>query len=176
MALSEKEEAIAAAKRLADKVAQLQDESKNARLDADSKASDAVNGLRMKTFELESLQALYEQALHSQKELQTENTHLSGKVEKLTREFFEVKSGLERINAELTTESKTLNDKLKIYENLEKEMDDVVMQCAEMDDETQAEKVGREPLDSIEYGLWKGRISWLIKDSVDNLRRYFSRS
>ena len=141
MALAEKEEAVAAAKRLADKVAQLQEDSKDARVNADSKASDAVNGLRLKTFELESLQALYEQALNAQKELQTENAHLSGKLEKLTKDHFETKSGLERINAELRTESKTLTDKLKVYENLEKEMDEVVMQCAELDDETQAEKV-----------------------------------
>ena len=63
MALSEKEEAVAGNKRLADKVTLLQEESKNARVDADSRASDAVNALRMKTFELESLQALYEQVL-----------------------------------------------------------------------------------------------------------------
>ena len=141
MALAEKEEAVAAAKRLSDKVAQLQEDAKDARVNADSKASEAVNGLRLKTFELESLQALYEQALTAQKELQTENAHLSGKLEKLTKDHFETKSGLERINAELRTESKTLADKLKVYENLEKEMDEVVMQCAELDDETQAEKV-----------------------------------
>ena len=141
MALAEKEEAVAAAKRLSDKVAQLQEDAKDARVNADSKASEAVNGLRLRTFELESLQALYEQALTAQKELQTENAHLSGKLEKLTKDHFETKSGLERINAELRTESKTLADKLKVYENLEKEMDEVVMQCAELDDETQAEKV-----------------------------------
>ena len=61
LALAEKEEATSAAQRLVDKVALLQEEAKTARVDADSKTSDAVNQLRLKTFELESLQALYEQ-------------------------------------------------------------------------------------------------------------------
>ena len=141
LALAEKEEAVASSKRLADKVALLQEEAKTTRIDADSKASDAVNGLRLKAFELESLQALYEQSLKAQKDLQSENAKLTTKLETLTKDHFETKSALERINSELTTESKTLADKLKIYENLEKEMDEVVMQCAELEDEEQADKV-----------------------------------
>ena len=82
------------------------------------------------------------QALNSAKDLQSENSVLTAKLESLTKDHFETRNGLERVNVELTQETKSLKDKLAIYENLEKEMDEVVMQCAEMEDETQADKVG----------------------------------
>lgn len=141
MALAEKEAAALGEKRLVEQVAKLLEESKSTTIALDSKLADAVNSLRMKTFEHETLQVLYEKTLQLQKDLQVENDTLTKKLDTITKDHFLSKSVLDQANSGMAQELKSLKDKLAVYENLEKELDEVVLQCAEIDDEAQAEKV-----------------------------------
>jgi progesterone-induced-blocking factor 1 len=141
MALAEKEAAALGEKRLVEQVAKLLEESKSTTIALDSKLADSVNSLRMKTFEHETLQVLYEKTLQLQKDLQVENDTLTKKLDTITKDHFLSKSVLDQANSGMAQELKSLKDKLAVYENLEKELDEVVLQCAEIDDEAQAEKV-----------------------------------
>ncbi|KAI4889464.1 hypothetical protein NFI96_011637, partial [Prochilodus magdalenae] len=59
----------------------------------------------------------------------------------LTKEFYALQASSEKRIAELQSQSGEQEKRLEIYEKLEKELDDVTMQAAEMENEDEAERV-----------------------------------
>ncbi|XP_060607865.1 progesterone-induced-blocking factor 1-like [Ruditapes philippinarum] len=141
MAISEKERAQAAERETSTKYEQILQELRQLQLSGDSRVSDTANELKLKTFELERTQLLQEETVKNFKETQLEVEKLTKKAEVLTKEYYSQQTGLEKRIAELESALQEKDGRLKTYEKLEQELDDVVMQAAEVDNEEEAEKV-----------------------------------
>lgn len=141
MAISEKERAQAAERETNTKYEQMLQELRQLQMSGDGRVSDLANELKLKTFELERCQLLQEETVKNLKECQLEVEKLSKKAEVLTKEYYSQQTGLEKRIAELESALQEKEGRLKTYEKLEQELDDVVMQAAEVDNEEEAEKV-----------------------------------
>ncbi|KAH3849855.1 hypothetical protein DPMN_092259 [Dreissena polymorpha] len=141
MAISEKERAQIAERETGTKYEQLLQELRSLQLSGDGRVSDLANDLRLKTFELERLQLVHEETVKNLKETQLEVEKLTKKAEVLTKEYYGQQTGLEKRISELESALQEREGRLQTYERMEKELDDVVMQAAEVENEEEAEKV-----------------------------------
>ena len=141
MAISEKERAQIAERETHAKYEQILQELRQLESSGDSRVVDLTNELKLKSFELERLQLVHEETLKNSKETQLEVDRLTKKAEVLTKEYYAQQTGLEKKIVELESTLSDREARLKTYEKLEKELDDVVMQAAEMENEEDAEKV-----------------------------------
>lgn len=141
MAISERERAQAAESETSTKYEQLLQQLRELQMSGDRRASDIGNELKLKSFELERMQLVHEQTVKNLKETQLEVEKLSKKAEVLTKEYYAQQTGLEKRIAELECTVQEKEGRLHTYERMEKELDDVVMQAAEVDNEEEAEKV-----------------------------------
>ncbi|XP_071951587.1 progesterone-induced-blocking factor 1-like [Antedon mediterranea] len=110
-------------------------------MDADTKTSELQNQLRLKMFDAEHSQMLHQETLQNLKQTQLDCDKHQTKVEVLTKEFYGLQTSSERRIKELESEINEKKSKLEIYEKLEQELDDVVMQAAEYENEDEAERV-----------------------------------
>ncbi|XP_052815474.1 progesterone-induced-blocking factor 1-like [Mya arenaria] len=141
MSISEKERALITERETNTKYEQLLQEWRQLQVSGDSRVSDLANDLKLKTFELERTQLVLEETVKNQKETQLEVEKLTKKAEVLTKEYYVQQTGLEKRIAELESQLQEKEGRLQTYERMEKELDDVVMQAAEVDNEEEAEKV-----------------------------------
>ncbi|XP_066920860.1 progesterone-induced-blocking factor 1-like [Clytia hemisphaerica] len=116
-------------------------EFRQLQISSDSKVSDVHNDFKMKAFEHDRVQLLYEESLNNNKALMQQNDALSQKIEAVNKGYYDLKTSSQKSVTELTSKNEDLKNKLTIYEKLEQELDDVVMQAAEMTDEGDSERV-----------------------------------
>jgi len=116
-------------------------EFRQVQLSSDSRVSDTHNEMKMKSFELDRMQLLYEESLKTNKSLAHQNDTLALKMETLSKEYYELKNTSQQSVMDLSTKNEELHTKLTIYEKLERELDDVVMQAAELTNEDDSERV-----------------------------------
>ncbi|ELU12770.1 hypothetical protein CAPTEDRAFT_192595 [Capitella teleta] len=131
LALSERDRAIAGEKDVQGKYEQLLNDYRQTQMNSDSKISDLSNDVKIKAFEVERIQIVYDEAMKNFRESQLENDKTTKKLEVLTKEYFTLQTTMERNIAELESQIKEKEIKLNTYEQLEHELDDVVMQAAE---------------------------------------------
>ncbi|CAF1252438.1 unnamed protein product, partial [Didymodactylos carnosus] len=93
--------------------------------------ADQQSQLKMKTFELDRLQLLYEENLKNMKTSQIDIEKLQKKNDLIQKEYFNLQVQSDRRMMEIDTELNEKRTKLQIYENVEQELDDVVMQAAQ---------------------------------------------
>ncbi|XP_062507788.1 progesterone-induced-blocking factor 1-like [Corticium candelabrum] len=141
LAVSEKENAVQSLHESQAKVEQLSLQMRHLQLQLDSKTGELHSDLRLKSFETEKAQMLLEEQSINLKKLCMENDKLKEKLEVLTREFYTLQSSSDKHIAELENECCQRAEKLGSYEKVERELDEVVMQAAEVSDNGEAERV-----------------------------------
>lgn len=141
MSISERDRAQAAERETSTKYDQLLTEFRQLQMSGDSRLSELKNEVKLKGFEAERTQMVHEQAVRNLTESQLEVEKLQKKNEVLTKEYYSLQGAMDKRILELESEISDKQSKLVAYEKIEKELDDVVMQAAEVDNEQEAEKV-----------------------------------
>lgn len=100
--------------------------------------SELRSTLKMKTFEAERAQLLFDEAQANLKAANLEVRKQGDKVQVLTKEFLELKAATDVKIQVLEARSSEDQGNLKSYARLEQELDDVVMQAAESEDPNNA--------------------------------------
>ncbi len=98
---------------------------------SDARLSKLQSELQVKQFESEKTHVLHEEASRGLRQCELEQEKLRKKVEVLTQELWSVQNeGAVRVR-ELEGRLQEAKERLEVYEKLEKEMDDVIMQAAQ---------------------------------------------
>ncbi|KAJ7356253.1 Progesterone-induced-blocking factor 1 [Desmophyllum pertusum] len=140
-ALEEKERAFASEKEMTSKYDLLQTEYRQLQLTADSRQSDLQKEISIKQFELERLQMILDETANNLRQAKLEAEKYQSKSEVLNKEYYTLQNSSEKRLVELESKCKEQGEKLAIYEKLEQELDDVIMQAAEIENESDAEHV-----------------------------------
>ncbi|XP_061163800.1 progesterone-induced-blocking factor 1-like isoform X2 [Saccostrea echinata] len=141
MAISEKDRAIATERETSTKYEQLLTEFRQVQMHGDSKTAELQNEMKLKSFELERLQMVHEEMLRNLSQAKLDIEKLEKKAEVLTKEYYTLQAGMDKKVAELETQMSEKNAKIQMYERVEKELDEVVLQAAQVEDDQEAEKV-----------------------------------
>ncbi|CAF4553507.1 unnamed protein product, partial [Rotaria sp. Silwood2] len=97
--------------------------------------------LKLKTFEFDRLKLLYEENLKSLKTTQNEIEKLQKKNDLIQKEYFNLQVQSDRRLMEIDTELNEKRTKLQVYEKVEQELDEVVMQAAQVENDGDANKI-----------------------------------
>jgi progesterone-induced-blocking factor 1 len=95
------------------------------------RVGELQSDIKLKTFEFDRMQLLYEENLKSLKTLQMESEKLQKKNELIQKEYFNLQVQSDRRLMEIDTELNDKRTKLQVYEKVEQELDEVVMQAAQ---------------------------------------------
>ncbi|CAO2591749.1 Progesterone-induced-blocking factor 1 [Lemmus lemmus] len=140
-ALAEKNRAVTAEKEALEKHEQLLDRYRELQLSAESKVSEFLHQSKLKSFESERVQLLQEETARNLTQCQLECEKYQKKLEVLTKEFYSLQSSSEKRITELEAQNSEHQARLDIYEKLEKELDEIIMQTAEIENEDEAERI-----------------------------------
>ncbi|XP_073699086.1 progesterone-induced-blocking factor 1 [Garra rufa] len=140
-AVIEKDRALNAERDAQAKHDQLLDQFRQLQLSSDSRMAELLNQVKLKKFELERSQMVQEETARNLSLCQIECEKHQKKLEVLTKEFYGLQTSSEKRITELQAQNSELQAQLETYERLEKELDDVTMQAAEMENEDEAERV-----------------------------------
>ncbi|XP_041531429.1 progesterone-induced-blocking factor 1 isoform X3 [Microtus oregoni] len=110
-------------------------------LSAESKVSEFLHQSKLKAFESERVQLLQEETARNLTQCQMECEKYQKKLEVLTKEFYNLQSSSEKRITELEAQNSDHQARLDIYEKLEKELDEIIMQTAEIENEDEAERI-----------------------------------
>ncbi|XP_063415782.1 progesterone-induced-blocking factor 1-like [Mytilus trossulus] len=141
MSMSEKDRAQNTERETSTKYEQLMTQFRELQMNGDNKVVELQNDLKLKGFEVERTQMVHEETVRNLKESQLEIEKHHKKIEVLTKEYYALQTSMEKKVVELESHISDKKAKLETYEKVEKELDDIVMQAAEVEDETEAEKV-----------------------------------
>uniref|UniRef100_A0A8C3CS43 Progesterone immunomodulatory binding factor 1 n=1 Tax=Cairina moschata TaxID=8855 RepID=A0A8C3CS43_CAIMO len=140
-AVAEKERAVIAEKDALRKYDQLLDQYRQMQLGTESKVAELLHQSKLKSFESEHVQLMQQETAKNLSQCQIECEKYQRKLEVLTKEFYSLQSSSETRIIELQTQNSEFQARLYTYEKLEKELDEIIMQTAEMEDEVEAERV-----------------------------------
>nr|XP_021125144.2 progesterone-induced-blocking factor 1 isoform X1 [Anas platyrhynchos]XP_027328753.1 progesterone-induced-blocking factor 1 isoform X1 [Anas platyrhynchos] len=140
-AVAEKERAVIAEKDALRKYDQLLDQYRQMQLGTESKVAELLHQSKLKSFESEHVQLMQQETAKNLSQCQIECEKYQRKLEVLTKEFYSLQSSSETRIIELQTQNSEFQARLDTYEKLEKELDEIIMQTAEMEDEAEAERV-----------------------------------
>uniref|UniRef100_A0A6I8PZB3 Progesterone immunomodulatory binding factor 1 n=1 Tax=Xenopus tropicalis TaxID=8364 RepID=A0A6I8PZB3_XENTR len=110
-------------------------------LSTESKVSELLHQTKLKSFEAERSHILQEEAMENLQKCQLECEKYQKKLEILTKEFYSLQASTEKRVTELQAQNSEHRARLETYEKLEQELDEVIMQSAEMQDEAESERV-----------------------------------
>ena len=140
-ALAEKNRAVAAEKDALGKHEQLLDRYRELQLSTESKVSEFLHQSKLKSFESERVQLLQEETARNLTQCQLGCEKYQKKLEVLTKEFYSLQTSSEKRITELEAQNSEHQARLDIYEKLEKELDEIIMQTAEIENEDEAERI-----------------------------------
>ncbi|NWH91258.1 PIBF1 factor, partial [Aegithalos caudatus] len=140
-AVAEKERAIIAEKDSLRKYDQLLEQYRQMQLGTESKVAELLHQSKLKSFETEHVQLMQQETAKNLSQCQMECEKYQRKLEVLTKEFYSLQSSSETRIIELQTQNSEFQARLDTYEKLEKELDEIILQTAEMEDEAEAERV-----------------------------------
>ncbi|XP_053419815.1 progesterone-induced-blocking factor 1 isoform X3 [Nycticebus coucang] len=140
-ALAEKDRAVMAEKDALEKHDQLLDRYRDLQLSSESKVAEFLHQSKLKSFESERVQILQEETARNLTQCQLECEKYQKKLEVLTKEFYSLQASSEKRITELQAQNSEHQARLDIYEKLEKELDEIIMQTAEIENEDEAERV-----------------------------------
>uniref|UniRef100_A0A2K5LPQ8 Progesterone immunomodulatory binding factor 1 n=1 Tax=Cercocebus atys TaxID=9531 RepID=A0A2K5LPQ8_CERAT len=130
-AVTEKERAVMAEKDALEKHDQLLDRYRELQLSTESKVTEFLHQSKLKSFESERVQLLQEETARNLTQCQLECEKYQKKLEVLTKEFYSLQASSEKRITELQAQNSEHQARLDIYEKLEKELDEIIMQTAE---------------------------------------------
>ncbi|XP_068785759.1 progesterone-induced-blocking factor 1 isoform X2 [Struthio camelus] len=110
-------------------------------LGTESKVAELLHQSKLKSFESEHVQLMQQETAKNLSQCQIECEKYQRKLEVLTKEFYSLQSSSETRIIELQTQNSEFQARLDTYEKLEKELDEIIIQTAEMENEAEAEKV-----------------------------------
>nr|XP_023667366.1 progesterone-induced-blocking factor 1 isoform X1 [Paramormyrops kingsleyae] len=137
----EKGRAVAAEREALDKYDKILEQFRQLQLGTDSRVAELLSQVKLKSFEVERTQMVQEETAKNLSQCQMECEKQQKKLEVLTKEFYHVQMSSEKRITELQAQISEHQARLETYEKLEKELDDVTMQAAEMENEDEAERV-----------------------------------
>ncbi|XP_020848104.1 progesterone-induced-blocking factor 1 isoform X2 [Phascolarctos cinereus] len=140
-ALAEKERAIMAEKDALEKHDQLLEQYRQLQLSSESKVAEFLHQSKLKSFESERAQLLQEETARNLTQCQLECDKYQKKLEVLTKEFYGLQASSEKRISELQAQNADHQGRLENYEKLEKELDEIIIQTAEIENEEEAERV-----------------------------------
>ncbi|XP_043333637.1 progesterone-induced-blocking factor 1 isoform X3 [Cervus elaphus] len=140
-AVAEKDRAVMAEKNALEKHDQLLDRYRELQLSTESKVTEFLHQSKIKSFESERAQLLQEETARNLTQCQLECEKYQKKLEVLTKEFYSLQASSEKRITELQAQNSEHKARLDTYEKLEKELDEIIMQTAEIEDEVEAERV-----------------------------------
>ncbi|XP_074047901.1 progesterone-induced-blocking factor 1 isoform X2 [Macrotis lagotis] len=140
-ALAEKERAVTAEKDALEKHDQLLEHYRELQLSSESKVAEFLHQSKLKSFESERAQLLQEETARNLTQCQLECDKYQKKLEVLTKEFYGLQASSEKRISELQAQNADHQAKLENYEKLEKELDEIIIQTAEIENEEEAERV-----------------------------------
>ncbi|XP_030817155.1 progesterone-induced-blocking factor 1 [Camarhynchus parvulus] len=140
-AVAEKERAVTAEKESLRKYDQLLEQYRQMQLGTESKVAELLHQSKLKSFETEHVQLMQQETAKNLSQCQMECEKYQRKLEVLTKEFYSLQSSSESRIIELQTQNSEFQARLDTYEKLEKELDEIILQTAEMEDEVEAERV-----------------------------------
>lgn len=140
-ALAEKDRAVMAEKDALEKHDQLLDRYRELQLSTESKVTEFLHQSKLKSFESERAQLIQEETARNLIQCQLECEKYQKKLEVLTKEFYGLQSSSEKRITELQAQNSEHQARLDIYEKLEKELDEIIMQTAEIENEDEAERI-----------------------------------
>ncbi|NXR32969.1 PIBF1 factor, partial [Zosterops hypoxanthus] len=140
-AVAEKERAVTAEKDSLRKYDQLLEQYRQMQLGTESKVAELLHQSKLKSFETEHVQLMQQETAKNLSQCQMECEKYQRKLEVLTKEFYSLQSSSETRIIELQTQNSEFQARLDTYEKLEKELDEIILQTAEMEDEAEAERV-----------------------------------
>ncbi|XP_075706368.1 progesterone-induced-blocking factor 1 isoform X2 [Rhinoderma darwinii] len=140
-AISEKERAVTAEREALAKYDQILEQYRQLQLGTESKMSDLLHQAKLKSFEAERAHMVLEETTDNLQKCQVECEKYQKKLEVLTKEFYALQAATEKRVTELQAQSSEQRARLETYEKLEQELDDVIIQSAQMEDEAEAERV-----------------------------------
>ncbi|XP_073899337.1 progesterone-induced-blocking factor 1 isoform X3 [Castor canadensis] len=140
-AMAEKDRAVMAEKDALEKHDQLLDRYRELQLSTESKVAEFLHQSKLKSFESERVQLLQEETARNLTQCQLECEKYQKKLEVLTKEFYSLQASSEKRITELQAQNSEHQARLDIYEKLEKELDEIIMQTAEIENEDEAERV-----------------------------------
>lgn len=140
-AVTEKERAIAAEKEALSKNEQLLEQYRQLQLSTESKVVELLHQNKLKSFESERMHLMQEETSKNLSQCQLECEKYQRKLEVLTKEFYNLQALSEKQISELQAQNSEYQARLDAYEKLEKELDEIIMQTAELENEDEAERV-----------------------------------
>uniref|UniRef100_A0A8C9NRL4 Progesterone immunomodulatory binding factor 1 n=1 Tax=Serinus canaria TaxID=9135 RepID=A0A8C9NRL4_SERCA len=140
-AVAEKERAVTAEKESLRKYDQLLEQYRQMQLGTESRVAELLHQSKLKSFETEHVQLMQQETAKNLSQCQMECEKYQRKLEVLTKEFYSLQSSSETRITELQTQNSEFQARLDTYEKLEKELDEIILQTAEMEDEVEAERV-----------------------------------
>ncbi|XP_062422896.1 progesterone-induced-blocking factor 1 isoform X2 [Rhea pennata] len=140
-AVAEKERAVTAEREALGKYDQLLEQYRQMQLGTESKVAELLHQSKLKSFESEHVQLMQQETAKNLSQCQIECEKYQRKLEVLTKEFYSLQSSSETRIIELQTQNSEFQARLDTYEKLEKELDEIIIQTAEMEDEAEAERV-----------------------------------
>uniref|UniRef100_A0A3Q3WEM5 Uncharacterized protein n=1 Tax=Mola mola TaxID=94237 RepID=A0A3Q3WEM5_MOLML len=136
-AVLERDRAVAAERDTQSRYDQLLEQFRQLQLGTESRVAELSNQAKLHAFEAERAQLLKEEMAKTLAQCQVESDKQQKKLELLTQEFYKLQTISEKRSAELQAQA----SRLETYEKLEQEMDQVIMQAAEIESEEEAERV-----------------------------------
>jgi len=100
----------------------------------ESRISEIHNTAQIKTFELDRLHLVHEETRKTLERMQIEIERKSRKLELVTTDFGDLQRKSLMTESDLSKKVCELEKRIGVYESMEKEMDDIVMQAAEVND------------------------------------------
>ena len=168
MAILEKEKSESSGQELYARYEQLLNEFRTLQTSGEQRLLDLQTEVKLKAFEAERSHLAYEETCKNLKEYQLEIEKLEAKYEVLLKEYYAMEGAKSKKITELESELSSKNIRLDSYEKIEQELDNVVLQAAEVEEESNAEKV----LLAYGYGANIGaNAKRRLKQSVDLARR-----
>ncbi|XP_006882790.1 PREDICTED: progesterone-induced-blocking factor 1 [Elephantulus edwardii] len=140
-AVAEKDRAVMAEKDALEKHDQLLERYREMQLSEESKVTEFLHQSKLKSFECERVQLLQEETARNLAQCQLECEKYQKKLEVLTKEFYSLQASSEKRISELQAQNSEHQARLDIYEKLEKELDEIIMQTAEIENEDEAERI-----------------------------------
>uniref|UniRef100_UPI00358E464E progesterone-induced-blocking factor 1 isoform X2 n=1 Tax=Myxine glutinosa TaxID=7769 RepID=UPI00358E464E len=141
-ALAEQERARDSEMETMKKHENLREEYRKLQLSAETRVGELQSQLQLRSFEAERSRLLHEEVQQALEQSCLECERSQQKLEVLTKELYGVEAAREREGLELKARLAELQHRLDPYEQLEKELDEAVMQAAEVEDDgTEAERI-----------------------------------
>ncbi|KAJ8003377.1 hypothetical protein DPEC_G00147700 [Dallia pectoralis] len=140
-AVLEKDRATVSERDIQARYDQLLEQFRAIQLGTDSRVSELLNQVKLKSLEVDRAQMVQEETARALGQCQVEAEKHQKKLEVLTREFYGLQASSEKRITELQAQNCEHLARLETYEKLEQELDDVTMQAAEVENEAEAERV-----------------------------------